>query len=102
MTLAMTAEDIFSHVQQMPAKERIRFFSLIATSAFKEDSTHEEVFGHLKNTRFSAEQAAEYLEVSLPTLRRYVQSGRLKPSHIVGRSQLFSTADLRRLKIKRA
>ena len=102
MTLAMTAEDIFSHVQQMPAKERIRFFSLIATSAFKEDSTHEEVFGHLKNTSFSAEQAAEYLEVSLPTLRRYVQSGRLKPSHIVGRSQLFSTADLRRLKIKRA
>jgi excisionase family DNA binding protein len=102
MTLAMTAEDIFSHVQQMPAKERIRLFSLIATSAFKEDSTHEEVFGHLKNTRFSAEQAAEYLEVSLPTLRRYVQSGRLKPSHVVGRSQLFSTADLRRLKIKRA
>ena len=102
MTLAMTAEDIFSHVQQMPAKERIRFFSLIATSAFKEDSTHEEVFGHLKNTRFSAEQAAEYLEVSLPTLRRYVQSGWLKPSHVVGRSQLFSTADLRRLKIKRA
>jgi excisionase family DNA binding protein len=102
MTLAMTAEDVFSHVQQMPAKERIRFFSLIATSAFKEDSTHEEVFGHLKNTRFSAEQAAEYLEVSLPTLRRYVQSGRLKPSHVVGRSQLFSTADLRRLKIKRA
>jgi excisionase family DNA binding protein len=102
MTLAMTAEDIFSHVQQMPAKERIRFFSLIATSAFKEDSTHEEVFGHLKNTHFSAEQAAEYLEVSLPTLRRYVQSGRLKPSHVVGRSQLFSTADLRRLKIKQA
>jgi excisionase family DNA binding protein len=63
---------------------------------------HEQVFGHLKNTRFSAEQAAEYLEVSLPTLRRYVQSGRLKPSHVVGRSQLFSTADLRRLKIKRA
>jgi len=102
MTLTMTAEDIFSHVQQMPAKERIRFFSLIATSAFREDSTHEEVFGHLKNTRFSAEQAAEYLEVSLPTLRRYVQSGRLKPSCVVGRSQLFSTADLRRLKIKRA
>jgi excisionase family DNA binding protein len=64
--------------------------------------THEAVFGHLKNTRFPAEQAAEYLEVSLPTLRRYVQSGRLKPSHVVGRSQLFSTADLRRLKIKRA
>jgi excisionase family DNA binding protein len=98
----MTAEDIFSQVQQMPAKERIRFFSLIATSAFKEDSTHEEVFGHLKNTRFSAEQAAEYLEVSLPTLRRYVQSGRLKPSYVVGRSQLFATADLRRLKMKRA
>jgi excisionase family DNA binding protein len=67
-----------------------------------EMQTHEVIFGHLKNTRFSAEQAAEYLEVSLPTLRRYVQSSRLKPSYVVGRSQLFSTADLRRLKIKRA
>lgn len=103
MSPAVTAEDIFSQVKKMPIKERVRFFSLIAKSAFKEDdSSHEEVFGHLKHVAFSAEQAAEYLEVSMPTLRRYVQAGKLKPSHTVGRSQLFSTADLRRLKLKRS
>jgi excisionase family DNA binding protein len=49
---------------------------------------------------FSAEEAAEYLEVSVPTLRRYVQSGKLKPSAVIGRSQLFSSNDLRLLKQK--
>jgi excisionase family DNA binding protein len=49
---------------------------------------------------FSAEEAAEFLEVSLSTLRRYVQSGKLKPSAVIGRSQLFSTSDLKLLKQK--
>ncbi|QWE12855.1 helix-turn-helix domain-containing protein [Polynucleobacter sp. AP-Titi-500A-B4] len=62
--------------------------------------THEQVFGHLREASFSAEEAAEYLEISLPTLRRYVQTGRLKPRLIIGRSQLFSSNDLRLLKQK--
>ena len=64
------------------------------------DLTHDEVFGRLKTETFSAEEAAEYLEVSLPTLRRYVQSGKLKPATVIGRSQLFSSTDLRLLKQK--
>ena len=60
--------------------------------------THEQVFGQLRNATFSAEEAAEFLEISLPTLRRYVQAGRLKPASIIGRSQLFSSADLKLLK----
>ena len=97
----MTAEDLFAHVQKMPSKERIKFFSLIAINAFQDtDYTHEQVFGHLRNATFSAEEAAEFLEISVPTLRRYVQAGRLKPSSTLGRSQLFSTADLKLLKQK--
>lgn len=97
----MTAEDLFAHVQKMSSKERIKFFSLIAINAFQDtDYTHEQVFGHLRNATFSAEEAAEFLEVSVPTLRRYVQAGRLKPSSTLGRSQLFSTADLKLLKQK--
>ena len=61
---------------------------------------HEQVFGHLRNATFSAEEAAEFLEVSLPTLRRYVQAGRLKPASVIGRSQLFSSSDLKLLKQK--
>lgn len=101
MTQYMTAEDLFAHVQKMPSKERIKFFSLVAINAFQEaDYTHEQVFGHLRNASFSAEEAAEFLEISLPTLRRHVQAGRLKPASIVGRSQLFSSADLKLLKQK--
>ena len=101
MTQSMTAEDLFAQVQKMSAKERIKFFSLIAISAFQEpDYTHEQVFGHLREASFSAEEAAEYLEISLPTFRRYVQAGRLKPRSIIGRSQLFSSNDLRLLKQK--
>jgi len=57
---------------------------------------------HLRSERpskaFSAWEAAEYLEVSVPTLRRYVQSGKLVPSHVVGRNQMFSTQTLRAFK----
>lgn len=101
MTQCMTAEDLFAHVQKMPSKERIKFFSLIAINAFQDnDYTHEQVFGHLRNATFSAEEAAEFLEISLTTLRRYVQAGRLKPTSIIGRNQLFSSADLKLLKQK--
>ena len=65
-----------------------------------QEYTHYQIFGHLRKTTFSAEEAAEYLEISIPTLRRYVQSGRLKPSTTIGRSQLFSSADLKLLKQK--
>lgn len=101
MTQNMTAEDLFAHIQKMPAKERIKFFSLIAINAFQEaDYSHEQVFGHLRNATFSAEEAAEFLEVSVPTLRRYVQAGRLKPTSTIGRSQLFASSDLKLLKQK--
>jgi excisionase family DNA binding protein len=55
------------------------------------------VMGHLLLLRL----AAEYLEVSVPTLRRYVQSGKLVPSHEVGRNQMFSASTLRAFKRSR-
>lgn len=103
MSFAMTAEDMFDQVKKMPTKERVKFFSLIATNAFQENNfTHEQVFGHLRNDTFSAEEAAEYLEVSIPTFRRYVQSGKILPKETIGRSQLFASVDLRKLKQKLA
>ena len=101
MGVVLKAKDLFDQVKIMLSKERIKFFSLLAINAFQEaDYTHEQVFGHLRNASFSAEEAAEFLEISLPTLRRHVQAGRLKPASIVGRSQLFSSADLKLLKHK--
>ena len=95
----MRAEEVFLQVQHMPENERLKFFMLVAKNAFQADSfSHSDLFGHLNDARFSAKEAAEYLEVSMPTFRRYVQSGKVIPAEIVGRSQLFSSADLRKLK----
>ena len=78
---------------------RARFFSLLASNAFRDDDfTYDEVFGETLADVFSAREAAEYLEVSLSTLRRYVQSGQLVPSEVVGRSQLFAAKALRAFK----
>jgi len=101
MNQSITAEEVFAQVRKMSSKERMKFFSLIAMNAFKEpDLSHEQVFGHLKEDAFSANEAAEYLEISIPTLRRHVQAGRLKPSSIIGRNQLFSSSELRLFKQK--
>ena len=95
----MRAEEVFSQVQHMPENERLKFFLLVAKNAFQADSfSHSDVFGHLKDERFSAQEAAQYLEVSMPTFRRYVQSGKIMPAEIVGRSQLFFSGDLRKFK----
>ena len=102
MSDALTAEDLFSEMKRMPAAERVKFFSLLTSNAFREDDfTHEQVFGQLQQEPFSAREAAEYLEVSVPTLRRYVQSEKLVTSHVVGRNQMFSTQTLRAFKRSR-
>jgi excisionase family DNA binding protein len=99
MPKLLTAEELVSEVKRMPPGERAKFFSLLEENAFREDNwTHEQVFGHLNNELFTAQEAADYIEVSLPTLRRYVQSGRLLPVSVVGRSQFFDAVALRAFK----
>ena len=95
MSHALTAEDLFAEMKTMPATEWSRFFALLGEVLFPDDdSSHEQLFGHLVDAEFTAVEAAEYLEVSIPTFRRYVQGGNLNPSHRVGRSQMFATRDL--------
>jgi hypothetical protein len=66
MNPALTAQDLFSEMKRMPATERVKFFSLLSTNAFRDDDfSHEQVFGHLEREPLSAWEAAEYLEVSL-------------------------------------
>lgn len=100
MTDALTAENIFLQIKEMPEKERVKLFTLVVNNAFRdqENYNHHEVFGHLKNKLVSADEAANYLEISLPTLRRLVQSQRLQPKQIIGRSQFFKVEDLKIIK----
>ncbi|MDT8444729.1 MAG: helix-turn-helix domain-containing protein [Desulfuromonadales bacterium] len=80
-------------------REKGRFILMLASKVFREDDyTHDQVFGDVHREPFSAPEAVGYLEVSVSTLRRYVQSGKLIPAQVVGRSQLFSASDLRTFK----
>ncbi|SFU69436.1 hypothetical protein SAMN05216339_107125 [Nitrosomonas eutropha] len=70
MNHTLIAEELYAEIKRMPEAERIRFFSLLANNAFrKDDFTHEQVFCETHQEPFSASEAAEYLEISLPTLR---------------------------------
>ena len=99
MSHNLTAEDLLSEMKAMPSAERGRFFALLGSNFFQDDNlTHEQVFGHLADVEFTAQEAAEYLEIAIATFRRYVQGGKLNPSRVVGRSQMFSTHDLKAFK----
>jgi excisionase family DNA binding protein len=99
MPHAMTAEDLFQDLRQMPPTERQKFFVILSANAFRgDDISHEQLFGHLASDNFTAQEAAEYLEVSMSTFRRFVACGKLNPSSKVGRNQMFSVADLKAFK----
>lgn len=100
MRAAMTAEELFQDLKQLPAAERQKFFVILSAKAFSEerDSTHEEVFGHLTAEEFTSSEAAEYLEVSTSTFRRYIKKGQLEPSSSVGRNLMFAAPTLKAFK----
>ena len=58
----------------------------------------EELFGHLAGDEFTAQEAVEYLEVSMSTFRRYMNAGKLHPSSNVGQNQMYAVKDLKKFK----
>jgi len=99
MAHTMTAEDLYQDLKLMPVTERQKFFVILSTNAFRdEDMSHEQLFGHLADDKFTAQEAIEYLDVSMSTFRRYVTAGKLNPTSSIGRNQMFAVTDLKRLK----
>lgn len=66
-----------------------------------DEAGHSQLFGHLSDEDFTAEEAAEYLEVSLATFARFVHDGTVSPSKEVGRCGWFSVAALKAFKRQR-
>jgi len=94
-----TAAAVYQMFRKLPVSERAKFFALLAEGSVEgENFTHEEVFGHLVEDEFTSEEAADYLEVSMSTFRRYIGAGKIRASSEVGRNQLFSTKSLREFK----
>ena len=97
--LISTAEELILAMKGLPLEERVRFFTRLGETVFeKENFSHEEVFGDVARAEFTVAEAAEYLEVSVPTFRRYVQGKKITPVHVVGRNQLFAAQDLKSFK----
>jgi excisionase family DNA binding protein len=100
MNAILTAEQLFANLQQMPPSEREKFFLMLSAKAFggEENLSHEELFGHLRDEEFTAAEAADYLDISMPTFRRYVKAGKIAASSEVGNTHLYRLTALRELK----
>lgn len=99
MAHTINAEALYQDLKQLPPSERQKFFLILSTQAFPdEDMSHEALFGHLVGDEFTARDAAEYLEVSITTFRRYVSGGKLNPSSTLGRNQMFAVPALKAFK----
>lgn len=97
-----TAQELFSTLQQLPQNERLQFFALLAgavsNTPSQENFNHTQVFGHLDNALFTAAEAAEYLEVSIATFRRYVRDQKITVASAIGSTHLYSLEALRAFK----
>jgi excisionase family DNA binding protein len=99
MAHAMTAENLYQDLKRLHAAERQKFFVILSENAFHgDDLSHEQLFGHLANDEFTAQEAAQYLEVSMSTFRRFVASNKLNASSSVGRNQMFMVPELKAFK----
>ncbi len=99
----ITAEQVFDELVTMPVKEREKLFSMIARFGFEKDAyTHDEVFGDLNDYPFTIKEAAQYLEVSEITVRRWIKDGTLNPSGKLGRNWVFDADYLSEFKRARA
>jgi hypothetical protein len=63
-----------------------------------ENFTHHELFEHLDNARFTASEAAEYLEISIARFRCYLKAKKIVTSTKVGSTHLYSLNALREFK----
>lgn len=94
-----TAEAVFQQLRKLPSTERDKFFTMLGRQVSQDQNfTHDEVFSDVTNVDFSSAQAAEYLDVSMSTFRRYVKDGKIRATSEMGRNQLFSTKSLKEFK----
>ncbi len=97
----ITAEKVYKEIVEMPVKEREKLFAVIARKGFEKDHyAHDDVFGDLRQTPFTIQETAEYLEVAVITVRRWVKEGKLKADRI-GKSLVFNVDDLKKFKKRR-
>jgi len=97
----ITAEKVYEDMLQMPVEEREKLFSVIARQGFSKDKyTQKEVFEDIRRSPFTVKEAAQYLEISEITLRRWIKAEKI-PFQRVGRNILFDADELKASKKNR-
>jgi len=86
---------------EMPVKEREKLFAVIARQGFEKDRyTRQEVFDDIRRAPFTIKEAADYLEVSEITIRRWIKAGKI-PFQRMGRNLLLDVDTLKSFKSDR-
>lgn len=94
-----TAEAVYRAFRKLSVDERARFYTLLAEPGLANDNlTHQQVFGHLAAEEFTSKEAADYLDVSIATFRRYVKARRISPSSEMGKNHLYAASELKAFK----
>jgi len=97
----ITAEKLYRDMVEMPVEEREKLFAVIARRGFEKDTyTRQEVFDDIRSAPFTTKEAAEYLEISEITLRRWIKAGKI-PFQRMGRNLLFDVNELKSFKSAR-
>ncbi|MCF8131110.1 MAG: excisionase family DNA-binding protein [Deltaproteobacteria bacterium] len=97
----ITAEKLYRDMVEMPVEEREKLFAVIARRGFEKDTyTRQEVFDDIRRAPFTTKEAAEYLEISEITLRRWIKAGKI-PFQRMGRNLLFDVNELKSFKSAR-
>ncbi len=101
------AEAALAIYSDLPQPEKERFMVLVlrqaqqATNArMKVDSWHDidTAFNDLDNETLSVSDAANYLSLSVTTVRRHIKAGHLTPDQHIGRNQLIRIGQLKAFK----
>ncbi len=97
----ITAEKVYEDLLKMPLEEREKLFSVIARQGFERDRYgHGEVFDDIRRSPFTVKEAAQYLEISEITLRRWIKAGKITFRR-AGRNILFDVDELKVFKRNR-
>ena len=95
-----TAEQIFNELQKIPFAEQEKFFGLLAKKVFHDDDiNYDDLSGNFEESLLTAKDAADFLDISLPTLRRYIRDKKIRSAKKIGTSHLFDIDDLRDFKL---
>jgi len=97
----ITAEKLYRDMVEMPVKEREKLFAVIARQGFEKDTyTRQEVFDDIRRAPFTIKEAADYLEVSEITIRRWIKAEKI-PFQRMGRNLLLDVDTLKSFKSNR-